>query len=100
MLTRTALSREVCTWLGWQGADGQPQDVSCRVALLELARRGIIPLPAGKEVSFAKPSKGAVPDTRWLTIEAKLSELGRVWLVPVASGQTELSDTWWSMMQT
>jgi hypothetical protein len=98
-LTRTALSREVCTWLGWQGADGQPKDMNCRVALLKLARRGVIPLPAGKDVSFAKPAGGSVPDTGWLTIEAKLSELGRVWLVPVASGQTELSDTWWSMMQ-
>ena len=98
-LTRTALSREVCTWLGWQGADGQLKDMSCRVALLKLARRGVIPLPAGREVSFTKPGKGTVPDTCWLTIEAKLSDLGNVWLVPVGSGQTELSGTWWSMMQ-
>ena len=35
----------------------------------------------------------------WLTIETNLGKLGRVWLVPVDSGQTELSNTWWAMMQ-
>ena len=39
-LTRSALSREVCGRLQWQGGDGRPKDVSCRVALLRLARRG------------------------------------------------------------
>jgi hypothetical protein len=99
-LTRTALSREVCTWLGWQGADGQPKDMSCRVALLKLARRGFIELPAGQAVSFTKPTEASAPAPRdWLAIETKLAELGRVWLVPVASGQAELSSTWWAMMK-
>ena len=99
-LTRTALSREVCTWLKWQGADGQPKDMSCRVALLKLARRGFIELPAGQTVSFAKSAEAAVPAPRdWLVIETKLSELGRVWLVPVCSEQAELSSTWRAMMQ-
>ena len=26
MLTRTALSREVCAWMGWQGVDGRAQN--------------------------------------------------------------------------
>lgn len=99
-LTRTALSREVCTWLGWQGSDGQPKDMSCRVALLKLSRRGLIELPAGQAVSFAKSSEASAPEPRsWLAIEAKLAELGPVWLVPVDSGQAELSNTWWAMMQ-
>ena len=99
-LTRTALSREVCAWLGWQGTDGQPKDMSCRVALLKLARRGFIELPAGQTVSFAKAIEVPVPAPRdWLTIETNLAELGRVWLVPVNSGQAELSRTWWAMMQ-
>lgn len=99
-LTRTALSREVCTWLGWQGADGQPKDMGCRVALLKLARRGFIDLPAGRAVSFAKPIKASVPASGdGLSIETSLAELGRVWLVGVDSGQAELSCTWWAMMQ-
>ena len=100
-LTRTALSREVCRWLGWQGADGQPKDMSCRMALLKLARRGHIDLPAAREVSFAKPAAvvGAA-QISWPAIEAPLAELGRIWLVAVDSGQSELSSTWWAMMQT
>jgi hypothetical protein len=99
-LTRTALSREVCGWLGWQGADGQPKDMSCRVALLKIARRGVIELPAGQAVTFAKSAEASAPAPRdWLAIEAKLAELGRVDLVPVDSGQAEMSNTWWAMMQ-
>ena len=98
-LTRTSLSREVCTWLRWQSEDGQLKDMSCRVALLKLFRRGVIPLPASKEVSFAKPAVAAVPDPGWLTLDAKLGELDGVWLVPVDSSQKELSTTWWAMMQ-
>lgn len=99
-LTRTALSREVCTWMGWQGADGRPKDMSCRVALLKLSRRGFIGLPAGQAISFAKSAEASAPAPRdWLTIETNLAELGRVWLVPVDSGQAELSSTWWAMMQ-
>ncbi len=100
VLTRTALSRKVCTWLGWQGAEGQPKDMSCRVALLKLARRGVIELPAAQAVFFAKPTEALARAPRdWPAIQATLAELGRVSLVPVASGQTQLSSTWWAMMQ-
>ena len=98
-LTRTALSREVCTWMGWHGTDGQPKEMSCRVALLKLSRRGSLELPAAQAVSFAKPTEASVRAPRdWLAIEATLAELGRVWLVPVDSGHVELSRTWWAMM--
>lgn len=100
MLTRTALSREVCAWMGWQGVDGQPKDMSCRIALLKLARRGYIDLPGAQEVSFAKPAEGlGAKQISWPVIEASLAQLGRIWLVPVDSGQVEWSSTWWAMMQ-
>ena len=100
VLTRTALSREVCSWLGWQGGDGRPKDMSCRMALLKLARRGVIALPAGQVGAFAKPPAAAVGAPRdWLALETTLAALGAVWLVPVDSGQAELSRTWWAMMQ-
>ena len=99
-LTRTDLSREVCAWLGWQDARGRPKDMSCRVALLKLCRRGLIELPAGKEVSFGKPGQTveSLPRT-WLSIEKDLTQLGRVWLVAAGSEQAALSKTWWAMMQ-
>ena len=100
LLTRTALSREVCVWMGWQGVDGQPKDMSCRMALLKLASRGHIDLPAAREVSFAKLATvlGA-PQISWPVIEAPLAQLGRIRLVAVDSGQAELSSTWWAMMR-
>ena len=99
-LTRTELSREVCAWLGWQDARGRPKDMSCRVALLKLCRRGLIELPAGKEASFGKPGQTveSLPRT-WLSIETDLAQLGRVWLVAAGSEQAALSKTWWAMMQ-
>ena len=100
MLTRTALSREVCAWMGWQGVDGQPKDMSCRIALLKLARRGYIDLPVAQEGSFAKPAEGlGAKPISGPVIEASLAQLGRIWLVPVDSGQAEWSSTWWAMMQ-
>jgi hypothetical protein len=89
-LTRSALSREVCEWLQWQGDDGRPKDVSCRVALLKLDRRGLIELPLARDVSFTSPAQAAqAAQPNWLGIEAPLAQLGRVWLVPVDAGQAE-----------
>ena len=84
----------------WQGDDGRPKDVSCRVALLKLNRRGLIELPAAREISFGSPAQAAqAAQSSWLRIEAPLAQLGRVWLVPVDAGQAELSRAWWAMMQ-
>ena len=100
LLTRTALSREVCAWIGWQGADGRPKDMSCRVALLKLSRRGDIELPARRQVSFSKPAGASTSGPQsWLSIDTTLAELGRTWLVPVGSGHAEHSRLWWAMMQ-
>ena len=99
-LTRTSLSREVCGWMEWHGDDGAPKEMSCRVALLKLLRRGLIELPAAREVSFGRPTPAAqAAQPGWLAIETPLAQLGRVWLVPVDAGQAELSRTWWAMMQ-
>ena len=98
-LTRSALSREVCGWMQWQGDDGRPKDVSCRVALLKLSRRGLIELPAAREILFGSPAQvSQAAQSSWLRIEAPLAQLGRVWLVPVDAGQAELSRAWWAMM--
>ena len=99
-LTRTALSREVCGWMGWHDPLGRPKDMSCRVALLKLARRGVIELPESTGASFGKPGEPAdSAPWRWLTIETKLAALGPIRLIPVDSGQAELSQTWWAMMR-
>ncbi len=99
-LTRTALSRDVCRLLEWQGVDGRPKDMSCRVALLKLARRGLIELPTSRATSFGGRGEASdIAERAWPTMETTLAELGRVWLVPVDGGKADLSSTWWAMMQ-
>ena len=48
-LSRAGLSRRVCEWLDWRTRKGKLKQMSCRVALLKLHRRGEIELPAAKE---------------------------------------------------
>lgn len=99
-LTRSKLSREVGVWLGWCGADGRLKEMSCRVALLRLARRGVIELPEAREVSFAKRAeREAVLEQSGPIVEKRLCELGRVWLVAVTAKEAELSKQWWAMME-
>jgi len=43
--SRAELARRVCDWLNWRAANGKPKLMSCRVALLRLAERGVIGLP-------------------------------------------------------
>jgi hypothetical protein len=98
-LTRTALSRDVCNWMGWRDVTGQLKEMSCRTALLKLSRNGLIELPEPKAVSFTKTIDAPVSTFDWLTIETTLAGLGSVWLEPVDSSKTEASKQWWDMMR-
>src|SRR5579863_3639051 len=53
---RRALSRRFCEEVGWRKADGQPKEMSCRVALLRMQRDGHILLPAPRRAHYP-PSK-------------------------------------------
>ena len=88
-LTRSALSRRVCAWLDWHDAQGRACEVSCRKALVELERRGLVTLPAPRrqapqygETALEPFPQGAFAGT--------LAELGAVELVAV-NGDRDLS---------
>ncbi len=98
-LTRSELSREVCDWLDWRTHDGQPKEVSCRITLQKLERRGLIELPAPRQTWFAKNENAIEPTQSWPAICTTLQELGLVWLVPVDRTQPEQSRLWWTMMR-
>ena len=73
--------------------------MNCRVALLKLARRGMLELPPARNCSFARPTWAAVRDECWPIVEKTLAELGPVWLVPVDGEHAALSKQWWAMLQ-
>jgi hypothetical protein len=91
-LSRSALSRRVCGWLGWHDASGKPKEVSSRKALVELQRRGVIRLPAARcpapqarEAVLMEPFAGPM-------FSGSLEALGGVELVAV--DDPELSALW------
>jgi hypothetical protein len=82
-LTRTALSREVAGWLDWRDPHGQVKEMSCRVALLKLERRGLIALPPARPVSFTQCRSRTDPALPLVAGAATLAELGPIELVGV-----------------
>jgi hypothetical protein len=44
-ISRRRLSTKICDWLDWRVPNGKLQDMSCRKALVELNRRGVVALP-------------------------------------------------------
>ena len=82
-ISRYKLSQKVCGWLDWRSQNGKFKDVSCRKALLELDRKGIIRLPElKKRYNFQKSAELIdIPDIA--RVDCNLSELGKVELVPV-----------------
>jgi hypothetical protein len=94
-LTRTELSREVCRWMDWRAANGQLREMSCRLALLELERRGEVVLPARRSCV-----RTAMPAQHWEGIEDRplrctLEEIGEITLVSVSAREDrDLSGLW------
>jgi hypothetical protein len=97
-VTRSELSRRVCDWLDWRAANGRPQEVSSRKALLELERQGLIALPQAQR----RPPQGrrAAPAPPWTApvFAGALPALGGVELVAVEGG--ERSALWTRMLET
>jgi hypothetical protein len=91
----------VCEWLQWRAANGKLKEVSCRKALLELHRRGLIPLPAAEESCFKRscakrPADGLI-DTPEL--QCTLKELGEIRIVAVSSRYSKTSQIWNGLME-
>ncbi len=100
-LSRRALSLRVCEWLQWRAANGKLKEVSCRKALLELHRRGLIPLPAAEESCFERscaklPVDGLIDVPE---LQCTLKELGEIRIVAVSSRYSKTSQIWNSLME-
>ena len=99
-ISRRALSLLVCQWLDWRSPNGKLKEMSCRVALLKLHRRGLLKLPAAGPT----PPKPARPQARddeaeaLPPIECPLAELGRIELVAIPSPASKESHLWHDLM--
>jgi len=99
-MSRVALSRRVCGRLNWRSPNGKLKEMSCRIALLKLQRRGVIQLPALNHRAPGRkrrPLNASIPAPE--PIACSLRELGGVELVKVNSADSKVSKTWNELME-
>jgi len=97
-ISRRALSLRVCDWLDWKSRTGKPKEMSCRVALLRLHRQQRIRLPATDSSPLRRARNPLEVAIECVTVACSLSELGAVEIIPIASGDRELSGIWNTLM--
>jgi len=100
-LSRRALSRLVCEWLNWRTALDGLKEVSCRVALLKLHRRGALELPAVAPavVSPPRPLAAGRARRKIVVTEASLETLQPLSLQRIAQADGAASRLWNQMME-
>jgi hypothetical protein len=100
-LSRRALSLRVCEWLKWRAPNGRLKEVSCRKALLELDRRGLIMLPAAQQSCFkrSRPQPAAEGLIDPPELRCTLKELGEIDLIAVSSRYSSSSRIWNALME-
>ena len=99
--TRAELARQVCDWLGWRAENGKSKEMNCRVALVRLARRGLITLPAPRRtVRFGGSSFAQTPLNVPCKLEGSVKELRGLKLVLVSSKDRELDLQWKKLVAT
>ena len=95
-ISRRALSRQVCEWLGWRSANGKLKEMSCRKALHGLHRRGRIKLPELKRSYSFQCSKAGISKhpVQGVKVCCNLKQLGMVEIVPITSRYSKASREW------
>lgn len=100
-LSRSALSRQVCKKYDWRKANGKFKDVSCRVKLLKMHRKGLIRLPAPMSVPGNKArgkDRQESKESEPTPIECKLKEIGEIRIVRIGSSDSKDSKIWNTLM--
>lgn len=94
-VARTELSREVCRWMNWRAANGQLREMSCRLALLELERRGELVLPARRSCVRTRLAAQHWEGIEDRQLRCTIEELGEIKLVGVSATEDgDLSGLW------
>jgi uncharacterized protein DUF4338/transposase-like protein/transposase Tn5 family protein len=97
-LSRAELSRRVASWLGWKDCRGRPKEMNCRVALLRLYRRGVIPLPAPREaIKRVGPGRGQAAVAA-AVFKGTLRDLGELTVVMVEGARSPTAQRYKALM--
>jgi hypothetical protein len=98
--SRRKLSVQVCEWLEWRSPNGKLKEMSCRVALLELERAGLLHLPPAGAAppKRTRPEHGMEPFQQQPAIQCALSEMGDITIVLIKSSNTKTSRQWNDLM--
>jgi len=98
-MSRRAVSRRVCEWLGWKSPNGKLKEMSCRVVLLKLHRGGQLRLPPAGPRPWTRGARRpplVLPDLE--ALRGSLASLGEIRLVRVETTQRPLSRLWNALM--
>jgi len=99
-LSRRELSRRICQRNGWYSPNGNLKDMSCRKALVELDRQGIIHLPAVEKVTNFTDLTPTERETDVSpSVGCTLAELGEVRVKPISSRYTNESKVWRTLLE-
>jgi len=97
-ISRLELSRRVCQWLDWRSPSGRLQDMSCRKALAQLNRRGVLDLPARERLYGFERSASICTQVDVPEFHGALSKLGKVTVDPITSRYSRESKIWFSLL--
>ncbi len=101
-LSRTQLSRKVCEYLDWRNGVGELKEMSCRLALLKLERKGLIRLPASGTQPRCAPSPFDACEAiaaEAPALHCSLHELGAIELHAIKRGDRKRSRVWNQLME-
>lgn len=94
-ISRRTLSREICEWWNWKSPNGKWKEMSARVALLRLERRGKLTLPVSHSHPFSpRRTTSDLPLEPSPFFAGSLSDLGKITLLLIISQDKEASRLW------
>ena len=99
-ISRLELSRKLCERMEWRSPNGKLQDMSCRKALLELERRGLLQLPTREQHYGFEKRRHRYIGYKLASVQGRLSELGEVVIEPIKSRYSKDSRIWFQLIES
>ena len=100
-ISQRQLSRRVCERLDWRSPNGALQEMSCRVALLQLRQKGQLELPPVRRHPNLNKAKSRLHEAAFpepTPIVCPLNQLGQITLLRIKPGDRQQSRQWNFMM--